>query len=75
MANFEPKPLATKLVCDIVQTGPTLMQMENDLFPNDLTMQKGQRCVNRKLGAIKNSPVCLLYLQYYFLRAELIGSC
>ena len=36
LANFEPKPLATKLVKKLViwsmQTGPTLMQMENGLI-------------------------------------------
>ena len=33
-----------------MQTGPTLMQMENGLFHNE----KLSKCVNRKLRAMKN---------------------
>ena len=36
--------------------------------------EKLSNCINGKLKAIKNWPVCPLYLQYYFhLRAKLIG--
>ena len=38
-------------------------------------IEKLSKCVNRKLRAIENWAVCILYLQYYFLlTAELIGS-